>query len=85
MHPLVNNVRNNTCEVYVGRPTKWGNPFFIGRDGDRNEVVAKYRKYLESHPSIIEEAKVELKGKVLGCYCAPHPCHADVLAELANS
>lgn len=70
--------------IYVGRPGKWGNPFEIGKHGTRAEVIAKYEKYLQNRPDLLE-ALPELKGKLLGCWCAPKPCHADVLARLANA
>jgi hypothetical protein len=68
--------------VYIGRPSKWGNPFVIGRDGTREEVVEKYRAYLYSSGLIKDIC--ELKDKVLGCWCHPKLCHGDVLAEEAN-
>lgn len=71
-------------DVYIGRPSKWGNPFILGRDGDRLQVVEKYREYLTAHPELIREAMTELVGKVLGCWCAPQLCHGDVLASLVN-
>ena len=70
--------------VYVGRPSKWGNPFRIGKDSDRKEVIAKYADWLDG---MIHNGKLdlnELQGKDLVCWCAPLPCHADVLLELAN-
>lgn len=70
--------------VYVGRPTKWGNPFRIGVDGTREEVVRRYREWLNTQPSLLEAARRELRGKDLVCWCAPLPCHADVLLEVAN-
>jgi hypothetical protein len=70
--------------VYIGRPSIWGNPFVIGKDGDRNEVIAKYARWLKSNPALCARAKVELKGKNLVCWCAPLPCHGDVLLSLAN-
>jgi hypothetical protein len=70
--------------VYVGRPTKWGNPFVIGKHGTRAEVIAKYKEYLKSRPDLIEAARKELRGKDLVCWCAPCACHADVLMEVAN-
>ncbi len=70
--------------VYVGRPSKWGNPFHIGNDGTRTEVIAKYRAYLLASPALMA-ALLELRGKVLGCSCFPLACHADVLAEYANA
>lgn len=71
--------------VYVGRPSKWGNPYKIGRDGTREEVVAKFRAHcLAQMPYGFVFDLIELKGKDLVCWCAPLPCHADVLLELAN-
>lgn len=70
-------------DVYIGRPSKWGNPFVIGRDGTRTQVIAKYRAWLLEQPVLMNSLH-ELRGKTLGCWCAPQPCHGDVLAELAN-
>lgn len=70
-------------DVFIGRPSKWGNPFVIGRDGDRAMVIAKYEAWVRDQPAL-RAALVELCGKVLGCYCAPLPCHGDVLARLAE-
>lgn len=70
-------------DVYIGRPSKWGNPFAIGRDGTRAEVIEKFRAHLESSPHLMA-ALPELRGKVLGCWCTPQACHGDVLLELAN-
>jgi hypothetical protein len=66
--------------VYVGRPTKWGNPY---RDGQPDELVRLYRSYLSERPDLIEAAKKELRGKNLACWCPiGSPCHADVLMEV---
>lgn len=51
--------------VYIGRPSKWGNPFAIGKDGTREEVVEKYRIYLLSHPELMEQVRKELVVDVL--------------------
>jgi hypothetical protein len=67
----------------VDRRTVWGNPFVIGPDGDRDEVVAKHRAWLLRQDDLLARI-VELEGQRLGCWCAPLPCHADLLAELAN-
>ena len=72
-------------DIYIGRPSKWGNPFMIGRDGNREQVIEKYRAYILGHPALLAAVQSELKGKVLGCWCAPQSCHGDVLAELAES
>lgn len=71
-------------DVYVGRPSKFGNPFSIGKDGTRSEVIAKFREYLNKNIVLMAQIKKELRGKILGCWCAPLPCHADILAEVAN-
>ena len=75
-------------DVYVGRPSKWGNPFRIGKDGSRKECIEKYREWLERSQSQraqeLRWALPELRGKVLGCWCAPKSCHGDVLAELSE-
>jgi hypothetical protein len=97
MMPKVYNKRQKdvpTDAVYVGRPTKWGNPFgFFGVNSNktlqrvqtRDEAVNCYKKWLETkRPNLIEAAKLELKGKDLVCWCAPARCHADVLLEIAN-
>ena len=69
-------------DVYIGRPSKWGNPFKIGVDGTREEVIEKYRNYIMDS-SLLEDIQ-ELKGKTLGCYCKPAACHGDILAELVE-
>lgn len=56
----------------------------IGVDGTREEVIAKYEKYLRAQPALMASLPY-LRGKVLGCWCAPEPCHGDVLARLADS
>ncbi len=71
--------------VYIGRPSKWGNHFVIGKDGTREQVIEKYRKWITSQPLLMDEAKTELKGKDVICWCSPLPCHGDVLVEIANS
>ena len=71
-------------DVYIGRPSKWGNPFVIGKDGDREMVIRKYREWLIEQPELVA-ALPELKGKVLGCWCSPQACHGDVLISLVNA
>jgi uncharacterized protein DUF4326 len=67
--------------VYIGRGSKWGNPFEIGKDGDREFVIDSYcLHYLPRKPSLLD-ALPELDGKVLECYCVPEPCHGEVLIE----
>lgn len=71
-------------EVYIGRGSVWGNPFIIGQDGTREEVVERYEEYILGQPKLLGRLR-ELKGRVLGCWCAPLPCHGDVLARLADA
>lgn len=69
--------------VYVGRPSKWGNPFAIGVHGTRDEVIEKYALWIQHQPNLLASLS-ELRGKNLVCWCAPERCHADVLLKLAN-
>ena len=71
--------------VYIGRPSKWGNPFVIGPDGTREDVILKYKVLLKKRHDLVRDAKKELRGKDLVCSCAPNACHGDVLLEIANS
>jgi hypothetical protein len=86
----ITNIHRRDYDVYIGRPSKWGNPFKIGKNVSgvqwtRDDVIEIYRNWVETkHPEIIEKAKRELRGKRLGCYCSPLPCHGDVLAEFAD-
>jgi uncharacterized protein DUF4326 len=57
--------------------------FVIGRDGSRDEVIAKYRAWIVRQPALMA-ALHELRSKDLICWCAPERCHAEVLIELAN-
>lgn len=70
-------------DVYIGRPSKWGNPFTLGRDGTREEVIMKYHRWILDQPGLLKDVH-ELIGKRLGCFCAPLPCHGDVLLGLAE-
>lgn len=78
------NIRKQTCDVYIGRGSKWGNPFKIGRDGTRDQVIAKYQVWILGNPDLLLDLH-QLCGKRLGCYCAPKPCHGDVLVELLKA
>ena len=75
--------KRDTYDVYIGRPSKWGNPFAIGADGTREQVIEKYRRWLIAQPALMA-ALPELRGKTLGCWCAPQACHGDLLADLAD-
>ena len=88
MSGVFNRVRggfNPSNAVLIGRPSKWGNPFSIGKHGTREEVVAMYEQWLLARPLLLAQARAELVGKDLVCYCKPAACHGDVLHRLANS
>lgn len=76
--------------VYIGRPSKWGNPF-SHRDGTiakyrvatRKEALTRYEKYLLDSPELMESLH-ELKGKVLVCWCKPKACHGDILKKYVD-
>lgn len=70
--------------VYIGRGSKWGNPFWIGRDGDRASVIAQYERWLRDQHGLLR-ALDELRGRHLVCFCAPLACHGDLLLRLANA
>ncbi len=73
--------------VYVGRPTKYGNPYTVHEFlWSATEAVGNYRLWIEARPELVKQAREELKGKDLACWCPldGQPCHADVLLEIAN-
>lgn len=77
-------------DVYIGRPSKWGNPYTHIKDKDtlaefvvatREEAIEKYREYIENNAELLADLD-ELEGKVLGCWCYPKSCHGEILMEL---
>lgn len=70
--------------IYIGRGSPWGNPFVIGVHGNRDQVIQQYHALVHSDPANLATIKRELKGKHLVCFCAPKPCHGDVLLRIAN-
>lgn len=82
--PKVLNSKDTSLGIYVGRPTKWGNPFIIGELYTREESVAMYRKWLQRKTEEGALHPEELKGFDLRCWCAPLLCHADVLLEVSE-
>lgn len=75
-------------DVYIGRPSKWGNPFSHKpsslaevKVATRQEAIDKYREWIRSQPDLMASLE-ELRGKRLGCWCRPKLCHGDVLLEL---
>jgi hypothetical protein len=77
-------------DIYIGRPSPWGNPF-THKPGtlakfqvrSREEAVQAYRNWIQTQPQLLARI-VELKGKILGCWCKPQSCHGDVLKDLAD-
>ena len=71
--------------VYVGRPTKWGNPYKVTKEEERNLALIYYREWLENMLKTYPYFLDELKGKDLMCWCPlTKPCHADILLEYLN-
>ena len=70
--------------VYIGRGSKWGNPFGIGRHGDRAAVIEKHERWLSDRHDLLRVLD-ELRGRDLLCFYVPLPCHGDLLLRLANA
>ena len=97
--PKVVHCKKEPYDVYIGRPSKFGNPFsHLPKSAadikvaSRDEAVDFYAEWVRGErvveglpPPSLEEIRSELKGKVLGCWCHPQRCHGDVLVELANT
>jgi hypothetical protein len=83
MKTKVVHCEKNEYDVYIGRPSKWGNPFVIGEHGTREQVLQKYKDWIKEQPHLLNSLG-ELKGKRIACWCAPLACHGDVLAKMAD-
>jgi hypothetical protein len=89
LQTTVVNKRQQKYDIYIGRGSKWGNPYthIKGKTkaefivGSRDESIEKYSEWVRKQPHLMA-ALHELKGKRLGCYCRPHRCHGDILVEL---
>lgn len=86
--PVVNIRRGAAHDVYIGRPSIWGNPYShlirarsTNKVKDRAEAISKYEEYLRSNKELLARLP-ELSGKILGCWCKPLPCHGDVLLRV---
>lgn len=80
---LISRAREAGSYVYIGKTSKWGNPYQVVWEGTQEEIIDKYRQWLRTQPKLLADLP-SLRGKVLGCYCKPRPCHGDVLVELLN-
>lgn len=92
MRIIVANKKNGALGWYVGRPSPLGNPFHIGKDGTREQVISMYRQWLHVQLSdLLSPAAREFKricetarkglDVVLVCWCSPLPCHAEIIKE----
>ena len=70
--------------VYIGRGSPWGNPFVIGRDGNRSEVIVKHAAWIDTQPQLLARLP-ELRGRDLVCFCFPRSCHGETLRRLAHA
>lgn len=87
-------IKKESYDVYIGRPTKWGNPFTHIADkntlakylvGSREQAVSAYKNYiLYGEGKHLLKDLHELKGKTLGCWCSPKKCHGEILIELVE-
>jgi len=85
---VVNIRHGEPYDVYIGRGSPFGNPFKIGKDADRDAVVESYRHYFLTKLHLdadFTQKVIALRGKRLGCYCAPERCHGEVIAELLDA
>lgn len=83
---VVNINKNQEYDIYIGRPSIWGNPYSVKEFG-REKAIELYRSHLWSQikkENITLEQLAELYGKRLGCFCAPKPCHGFVLEKAAE-
>jgi hypothetical protein len=91
MSTRVVHCRRDRYDVYVGRPSIYGNPYSHKENtraqfkvATREEAIEKYETWIRGKPSLLRLVKQELRGKVLGCWCVPDPCHGHVLARIAE-
>ena len=73
-------------DVYIGRGSKWGNPFQMkdSSQKERDRVCDEYEKYIVKQDNLMNDIGRELYGKTLGCFCKPKRCHGDFLKLLAD-
>ena len=94
--PVVH-LKKASYDVYIGRGSAWGNPFAIARSthpdiiewvATREEAIRRFEEWARTSPTPravwIRAHVKELKGKTLGCFCAPQACHGDVLLKMAE-
>ena len=79
---LIQWATQNGKMVAIDRTSKWGNPFILGQDGDRDRVCNCFEEHYAPNKDSFTDSGNELKGKVLGCHCYPQRCHGDSLIKL---
>lgn len=91
MSHAILNTKTDDCRqaAYVARPSPLGNPYAIGPDGNREEVIERYRVWLsariaERDPVVCTALLGIRPEQPLSCHCAPAPCHATVIAEVLD-
>lgn len=82
--PRAVHCKREDYHAYIGRPSKWGNPFIVGKHGTREECIRLYELRLLDNDELMAALPL-LRGKVLGCWCAPRACHGDILVRMANA
>lgn len=84
---VVNRKRTQVYDVYIGRPSIYGNPFRLGVDGDRQAVMAKFHAWFfaPEQAELRTIVRQTLTGKVIACWCAPQACHGHVYAEYCDA
>jgi hypothetical protein len=80
------NKNSEPYDVYIGRGSIFGNPYEIGVDGTREEVIKRYQKWFNFllRDKVFCKELMKLKGKRLGCFCKPKPCHGEIIADCLN-
>jgi hypothetical protein len=89
---MIVHCKKESYDVYIGRPSKWGNPFTQIKEKNtkaefivstRKKSIEKYREWILSQPELLNDL-YELDDKILGCWCFPKSCHGDILIELIH-
>lgn len=74
--------KKSSYTLYIGRPSEFGNPFTIGKDGTRADVIKKYEYWARQNKDLLSQIKQLPHDSVLACWCSPKPCHGDIIAKL---
>lgn len=93
MKTKVVHCKKEKYDIYIGRPSKWGNPFtHLNKTTNakfkvktREEAIKKYEEWILNQPKLLKDLHDELKGKTLGCWCKPKSCHGDILIKLIEN